>query len=74
MTLSTAMVWFIVAAAPQSQHYLLGTLGPFPTQKHCEATRQYASKQLDKGFIGIPFLSRTECIQMEIVIGKEPKQ
>lgn len=74
MTLLTAMVWFIVAAAPHQGHYLLGSLGPFTSKEHCEATRKYASSRMDRGTIGTPFLDRTECLQMEIVIGKEPKQ
>ena len=71
MTLSTALVWFIVAAGPHTGQYLLGSLGPFPTREHCEASRKYASSRLDRGAIGSPFLDRTECLQLEVVIGKE---
>lgn len=72
MTLATAVVWFIVSGAPISHHYVLGTLGPFPTQERCEANRKHLSTPMDKGFIGTPFTDRTKCLPMEIVIGAKP--
>lgn len=73
MTLATAVVWFIVSGAPlNNRYYVLGTLGPFTTQERCEVNRKNLSAYMDKGFIGYPFLERTKCLPMEIVIGTNP--
>lgn len=72
MTLTTAVVWFVVSGLPQNHAYHLGTLGPFQTQERCEANRKHLSQYLDGGSIGTPFLNRTKCLPMEIVIGAKP--
>ena len=60
MILTTAVVWFIVAGAPMNNRYVLGSLGPFSTQERCETHRKHLSKYIDAGYIGTPFVDRTE--------------
>lgn len=74
MSLTTAVVWFIVAGAPMNHHYLLGSLGPFANQERCETHRKHLSKYMDAGYFGVPFVDRTQCLPMEIVIGAAQAQ
>ena len=69
MSLATAVVWFIVAGGPIQHQFVLGSLGPFANQDRCETHRKHLSKYIDAGSIGTPFVDRSRCLPMEIVIG-----
>lgn len=74
MTLTTALVWFIVSGSSLQNTYHLGTLGPFVSQTHCMESRKHVSTHIDRGWLGTPFLNHTQCVPLEIVIGPTYKK